>query len=180
MPASRHPLDPLSAAEISAASAVIRREKGADACWRFAMVSLREPSKDALRGWSTGDAITRRADVVCWNRSDGVVQEGIVDLTADRVESWIARPGVQANFHPDECYECDAMLRGHRRPSPPLPAAASPTSISCCSTSGPTAARSVPERYRAGGSAGPTSGSATSPDSNPYAQLIPGCIRSST
>ena len=54
-----HPLDPLSADEIRAAVAVLAREQDVEPPrWRFGMIELREPAKDALGG---GDAIAREA-----------------------------------------------------------------------------------------------------------------------
>jgi Cu2+-containing amine oxidase len=44
-----HPLDPLSADEIRRAVAVLRRERGIRAGWRFASVELREPPKRQLQ-----------------------------------------------------------------------------------------------------------------------------------
>ncbi len=44
-----HPLDPLSAEEISLAAAILRREQGVGERWRFASIELREPSKATVR-----------------------------------------------------------------------------------------------------------------------------------
>ncbi|HWG60481.1 MAG TPA: hypothetical protein VG253_02095, partial [Streptosporangiaceae bacterium] len=43
-----HPLDPLTAGEIRQTAAILRRDHGVGATWRFASIELREPGKDAL------------------------------------------------------------------------------------------------------------------------------------
>jgi len=43
-----HPLDPLTAEEIRQAAAILRRDRGIGAGWRFASIELKEPGKVAL------------------------------------------------------------------------------------------------------------------------------------
>ena len=57
MAGTPHPLDPLSAEEISLAAAILRREQGVGERWRFASIELREPSKATVR-----DVHRRRRD----------------------------------------------------------------------------------------------------------------------
>jgi primary-amine oxidase len=106
-----HPLDPLSADEIRAAVATVRRECDVGDRWRFASIELREPSKAAVREHAGGDPIDRAARVVCWDRDSGSVYQGLVSLTEDRVVSWRLEPDGQPNMTNDEYYECDAALR---------------------------------------------------------------------
>ena len=55
-----HPLDPLTAAEISQVAAIVRRAHAAGPGWRFASIELDEPAKDLL----TNDAaIERQAEI---------------------------------------------------------------------------------------------------------------------
>jgi len=104
----RHPLDPLSADEIRATVAILRREHAAGDGWRFAMIELHEPSKAAL----AGDApLERAATVLCWNRADGQAYKAVVSLTGDRVETWQHRPGEQPNMTVDEFHEVNEALR---------------------------------------------------------------------
>ncbi len=104
----RHPLDPLSADEIRATVAILRREHAAGDGWRFAMIELHEPSKAAL----AGDApVERAATVLCWNRADGQAYKAVVSLTGDRVETWEHRPGEQPNMTVDEFHEVNEALR---------------------------------------------------------------------
>jgi len=104
----RHPLDPLSADEIRATVAILRREHAAGDGWRFAMIELHEPSKAAL----AGDApVERAATVLCWNRADGQAYKAVVSLAGDRVETWQHRPGEQPNMTIDEFHEVNDALR---------------------------------------------------------------------
>jgi primary-amine oxidase len=105
-----HPLDSLSAEEIRQAAAIVRRDRGVGAGWRFASIELREPGKDALRA---GDAGRREAIVVCWDRADGRAYRAVVSLTGDSVEAWQDLPGQQPNMTVDEWHECDHVLREH-------------------------------------------------------------------
>ena len=104
-----HPLDPLSATEISAAVAVLAREQGVEPPrWRFGCIELREPAKDA-------PGADREALLTCWNRDDGQTYKAVVALASDALVSWEHRPGEQANFTEDEFYETNATLRSHPR-----------------------------------------------------------------
>src|ERR1700723_1581021 len=76
-----HPLDPLTAAGIGQAAAVLRRDRGVGAGWRFASIELREPAKGTL------ETAGREAIVVCWDRSDGRAYRAVVSLDGDAVAS---------------------------------------------------------------------------------------------
>ena len=54
-----HPLEPLSAQELSSASALLRAEQDLGPRVRFVFVTLREPSKAQLAAWSDGDPSCR-------------------------------------------------------------------------------------------------------------------------
>jgi primary-amine oxidase len=98
-----HPLDPLSADELRAAAAILRRDHGVGERWRFASIDLREPEK--------GDPAPRReAEVVCWDRDSGAAYQALVALDEDRA-SFEPLEGIQPNLTPDEWHECDAALR---------------------------------------------------------------------
>ncbi|HYH90967.1 MAG TPA: hypothetical protein VEX67_17170, partial [Solirubrobacteraceae bacterium] len=111
MPGTPHPLDPLTADEISLAAAILRRDQGVNERWRFASIELREPSKRIVGAFSAGDPIRREAVVICWNRDDGQVFKAVVALGDDRVLAWEHQPDGQPNMTVDEFHECDATLR---------------------------------------------------------------------
>ena len=73
-----HPLDPLSADEVRAAAAVLRRDRGVDERWRFASIELREPAKDVVRAFRAGDPIRREARVTCWSRDEQTAYKALV------------------------------------------------------------------------------------------------------
>jgi primary-amine oxidase len=111
----RHPLDPLTTEEFRNTAAILRRDRGLDARWRFASIELKEPSKDVVGSFSPGDPVAREARVVCWNREDGQAYKSLVSLTEDRVVAWEHRPGEQPNITNDEFHECDVALREDAR-----------------------------------------------------------------
>jgi primary-amine oxidase len=108
-----HPLDPLSADEIRAAVAVLRRDRGVTDRWRFASIELREPAKDVVRAFTPGAPVARQALVTCWSRDDGVAHKAVVSLTDDAVVSWEAVPGEQPNMTVDEWHEAHELLIRH-------------------------------------------------------------------
>ena len=108
-----HPLDPLSAEEISQAAAILRRDRGLAASWRFASIELAEPAKSDLPALETATRAERGAIVVGWDREDGQAYRAIVSLTGDTVTSWEHLPGQYPNMTNDEWHECDEMLRSH-------------------------------------------------------------------
>jgi primary-amine oxidase len=108
----------LSAAEISRAAAIVRRDHGVGDGWRFASIELKEPAKADLPSLESGETTGREALVVCWNRADGQAYRAVVSLTGDAdaegaVTTWQHLPGQQPNMTVDEWHECDAMLRAH-------------------------------------------------------------------
>ncbi len=169
-----HPLDPLTAGEVRAVAAALRRDRGVGSRWRFASIELIEPGKDALRAHHGGAPAVRRALAVCWNRDDGQAYRAVVSLAGPTVESWEHLPGQQPNMTVDEWSECDEMLRGH----PLLAAALARRGITdldrVLTDAWGYRAHNVPERYR-----GLRLGWADvwfrgTPGGNPYAHHVPG------
>ena len=73
-----HPLEPLSAQELSSASALLRAEQDLGPRVRFVFVTLREPSKAQLAAWSDGDSAAARG------RGDGLRQGDPHHVRGDR------------------------------------------------------------------------------------------------
>ena len=108
-----HPLDPLSAQEIRAAAAAVRRDCAVSDGWRFSAIDLHEPSKQELSGATPPPRI---ADITGFDRADGRAFKGTVSLAEDRVASWVAlEPGVQPSMTVADYHECDQALRRHPR-----------------------------------------------------------------
>jgi primary-amine oxidase len=108
-----HPLDPLTAEEFRQTSAILRRDRGVSASWRFASIELQEPAKDVVNAYRSGDQVSRASVAVCWNRADGQAYKAVVSLTDARVVAWNHLPGQHPNMTVDEWHECDEMLRGN-------------------------------------------------------------------
>lgn len=116
--ATEHPLDPLSAAEFSAVTAILRRDRdvraAAGGTWRITGIEMAEPSKAELAAFEAGGPRpARRAVALCLDRAHNATYRSVVSLSDDRIESFEHVPGVQPNFTVDEFTECDAMVRAH-------------------------------------------------------------------
>jgi primary-amine oxidase len=108
-----HPLDPLTADEIRAVAAILRRDKGVDEGWRFASIELKEPPKSVVRSWRPGAPVNREARVVCWDRASELAYKSVVSVTDDAVATWDAVPDEQPNMTIDEWNEAQTMLLAH-------------------------------------------------------------------
>src|ERR1700737_2337593 len=106
-------VDPLTAAEIRQAAAILRRDRGVGDTWRFASIELKEPAKAELPALEASQQPPRAAIVVCWDRADGQAYRATVSLTGDQVTTWQHLPGQHPNMTADEWHECDEMLRAH-------------------------------------------------------------------
>ena len=94
-PAQTHPLDPLTAAEIDAASGAIRASSQFPDGGLFAALVLKEPPKNAVLAYAPGAAIPRQAFAVILDRKGNRTFEAVVDLPAARIASWIQVKAVQ-------------------------------------------------------------------------------------
>jgi primary-amine oxidase len=110
---AKHPLEPLSADEFRRTAEILRRDSGVTDSWRFASIELKEPPKQDVKAWKTGDPVGRVSLAVLWNREDNQAFEGVVDLVGDAVVSWTHLPGVCPNFTVDEWKDCDEAMRAH-------------------------------------------------------------------
>jgi primary-amine oxidase len=107
---SPHPLRPLTAAEMSLASSIVK----ADGRWqeqhRFFGVWVHEPHKADLIGGSP-----RRADVVLVNRGSGQTSEVTVDLADEKVVDWCDLAGDHAAYLLSEYVEAIQVIKGDPR-----------------------------------------------------------------
>ncbi|MCW0211888.1 MAG: primary-amine oxidase [Pseudonocardia sp.] len=111
-----HPLEPLTTDEVRAASSLLTSAKGLTETARFVFVSLHEPSKAAVTGWTDGDApLPREAEIVLYERADRTTYEAVVSLTAGEVVAWRARPGVQPPIMGEEFFACEDIVRADPR-----------------------------------------------------------------
>ncbi len=113
---STHPLDPPTAAELTAATALLAREKGVGDGWRLTAMELVEPSKAAVDAAEQGgEQPPRRLRVVAYEQAATLTHVALVRLDGAGavLESWEDVPGVQPNVTVDEWTEADAALRAH-------------------------------------------------------------------
>jgi primary-amine oxidase len=110
MIATTHPLDPLSAAELEAAVACVRRTRELAGVVRFVSVELRDPAKAQLAAWRAGKPPPpREAALVVL--ADGLTHEAVVDLGADALVAWDHVPGVHAAVTADEYAEAELAVK---------------------------------------------------------------------
>jgi primary-amine oxidase len=106
---SRHPLEPLTAAEIAAAVAVVRADRALPATYRFVTVTLHEPAKEAVLA---GAPAPREAFLILLDNATGRGHEAVVDLDASRVAAMHELPpGVQPPIMLDEFVECEEAVK---------------------------------------------------------------------
>ena len=84
---ARHPLEPLDADEIRAASAILREAGHLRDRVRVIGLTLHEPTRDDLRRFAVGQALDRAVFAILLDTASGETEEVIVSLTAGRVAS---------------------------------------------------------------------------------------------
>ncbi|MCU0534877.1 MAG: primary-amine oxidase [Hydrococcus sp. Prado102] len=106
-----HPLEPLTAQEITTAVSIVRSERTLSQYFRFACVTLNEPPKDIVLNYKPGDAIAREAFIILLDNETGMTYEAIVSLTQQKVTSWKHIPDVQPPIMLDEFIECENAVK---------------------------------------------------------------------
>lgn len=94
LPAATHPLAPLTTNELRAAGAILLQENKITTNTLLPIVTLREPSKEAVLQWRPGASVPREANVTAYELESHRVYEAIVNLDQRRVTQWKHRPGV--------------------------------------------------------------------------------------
>ncbi|MBY5777423.1 MULTISPECIES: primary-amine oxidase [Rhizobium] len=87
-----HPLDPLSLDEIASAVAILKDTQTLAPTFRFPITRLEEPTKADLAVYRLGDRLPRLAFILAIDISNGETFEGVVNLTAGTVSSYIRLP----------------------------------------------------------------------------------------
>ncbi len=117
-----HPLAPLTAAEIEAASAAVKRSEGLKATARFVYISLYEPAKHDVIAFEAGAAPApeRLVKVVLRERAERATYEGLVKLPAGgaagagpgaEVIGFRRVPGVQPSVMLEEFLAAEDIVR---------------------------------------------------------------------
>lgn len=112
--AVRHPLDPLTAAEICQAVKIIRQDGRATPSMRFVSVGLQEPHKSDGAPVHPGQPLRREAFIVALEPRQHMTYEIVVSLTDGSVMSWRPVPGARAPVTLGEYAECERLVRGHQ------------------------------------------------------------------
>lgn len=109
-----HPLEPLTAAEITLAAALVREDMGEEdgAVW-FEMIELLEPSKEAVRAFAPGDEITRAARVNVFRAGKVGVFRYRVSLTKGEVIGKTEHPTARPMIVPEEFFAIEAEVKKH-------------------------------------------------------------------
>ena len=123
MATPRHPLDPLTADEITRAVEILREEQYVTPQARFASVTLNEPPKDQVAfpapdhaaDGQPAAAVPREAFAVWRNPQKHATCEAVVSLSAGSVLSWRSVPDAQAPLMPAEFAGCEEVTRADPR-----------------------------------------------------------------
>ncbi|MDT7579306.1 MAG: primary-amine oxidase [Pseudonocardiales bacterium] len=106
-----HPLEPLTADEVAAASSILKETRGLGPSSRFVFVTLHEPPKAQVAAWTPGDdPLPRQAHVVLYERGARTTSEAVVSLADREVVSFAEVPGVQAPMMAEEFVSCEAIV----------------------------------------------------------------------
>jgi primary-amine oxidase len=112
-PAAAHPLDLLTADEISRAVEIV----GADPRFPdeavFAHVRLHEPPKDVVAAHSAGAAVDREVEALVVPRAGIEPIEVVVSVTEGTVRSWTPRPGMRPALLFGESFDAIVKVREH-------------------------------------------------------------------
>ncbi len=109
--AALHPLDPLTAEEISAASSILKRERSLGDNARFVYVTLREPAKTAVLKLKAGETLEREAAILIRERAQRTTYEAVVSLTQEKVVSWREVTGAQPPIMLEEFMAADELVK---------------------------------------------------------------------
>lgn len=110
-----HPLDPLSAAEITDAVAILREQRELGSRLRFTSIALAEPLKALVKGFTAGDPIDRTARIVCYDRDTQETAVALVSVTARALVGWEVIPGVQPHLMLEEVAIVEEVLKSEPR-----------------------------------------------------------------
>jgi primary-amine oxidase len=105
-----HPLEPLSAAEVQQAVQLLQTHGKVTPTTRFVSVSLKEPPKEAVHGFTGRDAVPREAFAVLFDNGTNVCHEASVSLTKNQVLASREVRGVQPTMTIDEQIECEQAV----------------------------------------------------------------------
>jgi primary-amine oxidase len=104
-----HPLDPLTPAEYWTVYKVLRAAGHVEEKTVFASILFHEPPKQEVLAWKPGDPVSRKADVVLFDK--GHSYAALVDIGGQTVERFTVLKDVQAPFTDDERHEVEDTIK---------------------------------------------------------------------
>jgi len=113
-PVFAHPLDPLSAAELSAVVSHARAAWNLTDHHLIAMCQLNEPAKSEVLAFKAGDKLTREARVTILDRSSAAVYEGVI-TTDGAAKSWNLIEGAKSPVLSTESIAAMAVAKADSR-----------------------------------------------------------------
>jgi primary-amine oxidase len=106
----KHPLEPLTPAEVQLAVHLLKDTGKVTATTRFVSVSLKEPAKEFVHRFTGKEPIPRAANAVLFDNGTNSCYEAVVSLTDAKVVSVKHVPGVQPTMTFDEQVECEQAV----------------------------------------------------------------------
>lgn len=110
--AAPHPLDPLTAEEITTAVTIIASQGSVDRTTRATIITLQEPNKQQVLHWQSGDPMPRKALAIL--RVQGETVEAVVDLVSQSLESWTTVPRAQPAILSAEWAEAEGLVKADK------------------------------------------------------------------
>jgi len=105
-----HPLEPLAAAEVRWAVAILADAGKVGPTTRFISVALKEPPKAVVHAFTGTEVVPREAFAVLFDNATNACHEAVVSLAGKAVTGWKHVPGVQPTMTADEMAECEAAV----------------------------------------------------------------------
>lgn len=109
--AATHPLEPLTAEEITKAVAILKETNNLTESVRFAQVVLNEPEKDVVLSFKEGDLFEREVFIILLEPEINETYEAVVSLTKEQVISFENIPDVRPGFILDEFEAVEELVR---------------------------------------------------------------------
>jgi primary-amine oxidase len=106
----RHPLEPLTADEVQLAVTILKDSGKVTRTMRFVSLSLKEPAKDLVHGFTGTQPIRREAFAVLFDNAANACYEATLSLTDRRLLGWKHIPGAQPTMTIDEQMECEQAV----------------------------------------------------------------------
>ena len=107
-----HPLEPLSRDEVQRAVTVLKNNGKVTPTTRFVSISLKEPAKEAVHGFTGTERVARQAFAVQFDNGTNSCYEATVALDDNRLVAYRHVPGAQPTMTIDEQIECEQAVLG--------------------------------------------------------------------